>query len=162
MIELKADELQALVAWADAGAIGSDPRRGPRYDAAMEAAREVRSRHWLESAERERATPEERKVPGPFGPDIAAITETVSTVFRVSVSNMRSRRRVYEISRPRQIVWYLARELTTLTLQDIGAFFGGKNHSTILEGVRRTTRRLEASGDLTRRVDRCRLALGVA
>jgi chromosomal replication initiator protein len=41
------------------------------------------------------------------------------------------------IARPRQIAMYLSKSLTTRSLPDIGRRFGGRDHTTIMHGVRK-------------------------
>ena len=47
---------------------------------------------------------------------------------------MKTNKKPKHIAQPRQIAMYLARELTDLSLQEIGDGFGGKDHSTIIYG----------------------------
>jgi chromosomal replication initiator protein len=50
---------------------------------------------------------------------------------------MQTRSRDKEIVLPRQIVMYLARRLTGMSLQEIGEFFGGRDHSTVLHACKK-------------------------
>ena len=43
---------------------------------------------------------------------------------------------------PRQVGMYLARQLTELSLQQIGAYFGGRDHSTVLHACRKVEQAL--------------------
>ena len=45
---------------------------------------------------------------------------------------MKSKKRTKQIAFPRQIAMFLARELTSHSLSEIGAIFGGKDHTTII------------------------------
>lgn len=67
---------------------------------------------------------------------VRAIVRCVSDEFRVSRIDLVSARRTRSIIRPRQLVMYLARHLTTLSLAQIGAQLGNRDHTTILHGVR--------------------------
>ena len=56
----------------------------------------------------------------------------VAEEFGMSLQELKARRRNKNIVLPRQIAMYLSRELTELSLPEIGAFFGGKDHTTVL------------------------------
>ncbi len=62
---------------------------------------------------------------------VERIAERVSACFRVSAKQLRSPARAKEIVLPRQISMYLARQLTGLSLQGIGKYFGGRDHKTV-------------------------------
>jgi hypothetical protein len=57
--------------------------------------------------------------------------------FGIPVSAMRDAKRHRAIARPRQVAMYLARELTTRSLPEIGRNFGGRDHTTVLHACRR-------------------------
>lgn len=63
---------------------------------------------------------------------IEGIQKVVADYFNVKVSDLRAKRRTVSIVRPRQIAMYLVRELTTHSFPEIGEFFGGKDHTTVL------------------------------
>ncbi|MFC1704670.1 chromosomal replication initiator protein DnaA [Candidatus Omnitrophota bacterium] len=63
---------------------------------------------------------------------VDAIQRRVADCFNISVSDIRAKRRNKNIVLPRQVAMYLARELTNLSLPEIGESFGGKDHTTIL------------------------------
>ena len=79
--------------------------------------------------------------------------EDVMTVvvehFGVKVSELQSKRRTNAIAFPRQIAMYLARNITRMSLEEIGGFFGGRDHSTVLYGITKI-RDLAASDAQTR------------
>ena len=56
----------------------------------------------------------------------------VARQFNIDIRDMVSRRRTDAIAYPRQIAMYLARSLTELSLPEIGAAFGGRDHTTVL------------------------------
>jgi chromosomal replication initiator protein len=56
----------------------------------------------------------------------------VSDRYGVAEEALRGRRRTASIALPRQVAMYLCRELTRLSLSEIGARFGGKDHTTVL------------------------------
>jgi len=63
---------------------------------------------------------------------IENIERAVVSHFGISRNDLRSRRRTRSISLARQVAMYLARKLTKHSCKEIGDFFGGKNHSTVL------------------------------
>ncbi len=67
---------------------------------------------------------------------IGDILQAVSAVFGVRPQELLSRKRSRSISFPRQVVMYLARKLTTLSLEEIGMQLGGRDHSTVLYAER--------------------------
>ena len=81
---------------------------------------------------------------------IENIQKTVAEFYRLKVVELLSKKRTRAIARPRQIAMCLARELTQLSLPDIGNAFGGRDHSTVLhacktiEGLRNTDQILNA------------------
>lgn len=63
---------------------------------------------------------------------IEGIQKVVAEYFNVKVSDLRAKKRTVSIVRPRQIAMFLVRELTTHSLPEIGEYFGGKDHTTVL------------------------------
>ncbi|MFH0981964.1 MAG: chromosomal replication initiator protein DnaA [Planctomycetota bacterium] len=76
---------------------------------------------------------------GPLSPRrpvaIPDIIELVSAQYGVRATDLRSRKRTRSVSLPRQVCMYLARELTTHSFEEIGGFFGGRDHSTVMHGT---------------------------
>ena len=64
----------------------------------------------------------------------------VTEHFGVKLSELQSKRRTNAIAYPRQIGMYLARRITRMSLEQIGGFFGGRDHSTVLYAVQKITR----------------------
>ena len=60
------------------------------------------------------------------------IESIVANYFKVSVEDLHSKKRSRNIAFPRQIAMYLCRELTETSLPQIGNFFGGRDHTTVL------------------------------
>lgn len=67
---------------------------------------------------------------------IENIQKTVADFYRIKIIEMLSKKRSRIIARPRQIAMALARELTQLSLPEIGNAFGGRDHSTVLHACR--------------------------
>ena len=63
---------------------------------------------------------------------VSKIVEEVSRTFNVSPEDIRSKKRSSSISRARQISIYCVREITQMSVVDIGDEFGGRDHSTVI------------------------------
>jgi chromosomal replication initiator protein len=81
---------------------------------------------------------------------IENIQKTVADYYKIKVSEMFSKKRTRNVTRPRQIAMALAKELTHLSLPDIGEAFGGRDHTTVLHACRKVTTLRATSTDLTR------------
>ncbi|MES2969043.1 MAG: chromosomal replication initiator protein DnaA [Pseudomonadota bacterium] len=68
---------------------------------------------------------------------IEEIQRKVSEHYNIRLSDMIGPKRVRTIARPRQIAMYLAKQLTLRSLPEIGRRFGGRDHTTIMHGVRK-------------------------
>lgn len=67
---------------------------------------------------------------------IENIQKTVADFYRLKVVDLLSKKRTRAIARPRQIAMSLARELTQLSLPEIGNAFGGRDHTTVLHACK--------------------------
>jgi chromosomal replication initiator protein len=63
---------------------------------------------------------------------IDQIVEAVTKQFNVKITELQSKRRNKTLALPRQICMFLARQLTRRSLEEIGGYFGGRDHSTVL------------------------------
>ncbi|MFA6132683.1 MAG: chromosomal replication initiator protein DnaA [Phycisphaerae bacterium] len=85
---------------------------------------------------------------------VEAILGAVTSRFNVRLSDLQSKKRSRSISFPRQVCMYLARNLTRHSLEEIGGYFGGRDHTTvihankIIEGMRHSDAHLQATLDL--------------
>ncbi len=68
---------------------------------------------------------------------IEEIQKSVASHFNIRVSDMHSARRARSVARPRQIAMYLAKQLTSRSLPEIGRKFGGRDHTTVMHAVRK-------------------------
>ncbi|SER29477.1 chromosomal replication initiator protein [Nitrosomonas sp. Nm51] len=68
---------------------------------------------------------------------IENIQKTVADYYKIKVSEIYSKKRSRIVARPRQMAMAIAKELTTLSLPDIGEAFGGRDHTTVLHGHRK-------------------------
>ena len=68
---------------------------------------------------------------------IDEIQKRVAEHFNIRLSEMTSARRARSVARPRQVAMYLAKQLTTRSLPEIGRKFGGRDHTTVMHAVRK-------------------------
>jgi chromosomal replication initiator protein len=87
-------------------------------------------------------------------PTVERITERVGTYFQVEPREIVSRRRLRNALLPRQVGMYLARRLTPLSLEQIGTYFGGRDHSTVLHACRKVEEALTRDAALSGAVRR--------
>ena len=81
---------------------------------------------------------------------IENIQKTVADYYKIKVSEMYSKKRTRNLARPRQIAMALAKELTQLSLPDIGEAFGGRDHTTVLHACRKVAELKIESPEITR------------
>ncbi|HHT37986.1 MAG TPA: chromosomal replication initiator protein DnaA [Mollicutes bacterium] len=85
--------------------------------------------------------------------DIHRIQKTVAEFYKVRVDDLKSNRRTYEISYPRQVAMYLSRKLTDESFIKIGMEFGGKNHSTVIHACDKIERDIKCNKEIKNMID---------
>jgi chromosomal replication initiator protein len=68
---------------------------------------------------------------------IDEIQRKVSEHYNIRLSDLLGPRRTRTIARPRQVAMFLSKQLTTRSLPEIGRRFGGRDHTTVMHGVKR-------------------------
>ena len=68
---------------------------------------------------------------------VEEIQRKVSEHYNIRLSDMLGPKRLRSYARPRQIAMYLCKKLTSRSLPEIGRRFGGRDHTTVMHGVRR-------------------------
>jgi len=63
---------------------------------------------------------------------IDLILKTISDYLGIKVLDIKGKKRTKEIANARQIAMYIAKQLTTMSLSDVGRAFGGKDHATVI------------------------------
>jgi chromosomal replication initiator protein len=81
------------------------------------------------------------------------IQKTVADYYKVRVTDMHSKKRSRAVARPRQVAMALAKELTQLSLPEIGSNFGGRDHTTVLHACRQIAKLRESLPDLNHDVN---------
>jgi chromosomal replication initiator protein len=79
------------------------------------------------------ATPEQKRI------TIQQIFDAVTKYYNVRLSDLQSKKRHKSIAFPRQVCMFLARRHTRYSLEEIGGYFGGRDHTTVLHAVRTVT-----------------------
>lgn len=82
------------------------------------------------------------------------IQRCVVEEFGISLQDLKTKKRNKQIVLPRQIAMYLSRELTELSLPEIGELFGGKDHTTVLHSYNKLKEEIQRNPDLKTRVEK--------
>jgi chromosomal replication initiator protein len=81
------------------------------------------------------------------------IQKVVAEHYQMKQSDLISERRARAVARPRQVAMWLAKQITTRSLPDIGRRFGGRDHTTVLHAVRRIEALKGEDASIARDVD---------
>ena len=81
------------------------------------------------------------------------IQKRVAEHFQIRLSDMSSSRRSRTVARPRQIAMYLAKQLTSHSLPEIGRAFGGRDHTTVIHAVRKVEELMKGDAAFAEDVD---------
>ncbi len=79
---------------------------------------------------------------------IHAIINSVVDYYGVKTTDLQSKRRQKSIAHPRQVCMYLARKYTRFSLEEIGGFFGGRDHTTVMHAVKAVDERRQGDDSL--------------
>jgi chromosomal replication initiator protein len=93
-------------------------------------------------------------------PTVERVASHVGGYYRIEPRQLQSRRRYRNILLPRQIGMYLARRLTGLSLEQIGTYFGGRDHSTVLHACRKVEQAMKGDPVLSGAVRQIHAELG--
>ena len=80
---------------------------------------------------------------------IEEIQRKVAEHYNIRLSDMIGPKRLRNIARPRQVAMYLAKQLTPRSLPEIGRRFGGRDHTTIMHGVRKIEELMSTDSQLS-------------
>lgn len=69
------------------------------------------------------------------------IIDAVTTFYNVKLSDLQSRRRHKSVTEPRQVCMWLARKYTRFSLEEIGGYFGGRDHTTVMHSIKTVDQR---------------------
>ena len=90
---------------------------------------------------------------------IEEIQKRVAEHWNIRLADMSSARRARAVARPRQVAMYLAKQLTSRSLPEIGRKFGNRDHTTVMHAVSRVTELMEQDADFGERVELLRRML---
>ncbi len=83
---------------------------------------------------------------------IEAVIKAVAERFSLQPNQLKLKTNAWNISYPRQIAMYIAKELTHSSLPEIGKAFGGKHHTTVLHSVQKIEHLRHTDADLNRTI----------
>ena len=92
-------------------------------------------------------------------PSIQSIIDTVTQYYDIKLTDLLSKRRHKSIALPRQVCMWLARRHTRFSLEEIGGYFGGRDHTTVMHAVRQITSKRENDPSLANDVERIERSL---
>lgn len=90
---------------------------------------------------------------------VERIKRKVAEFYGIPLLEMTSDRRAREVARPRQVAMYLAKQLTTKSLPEIGRLFGNRDHTTVIHAVKQVERLIANDPDIAVDVEILREAL---
>ena len=70
---------------------------------------------------------------------IQQITDAVTRFYNIRMTDLQSKKRHKSIALPRQVCMYLARQKTRFSLEEIGGYFGGRDHTTVMHAIKTIT-----------------------
>jgi chromosomal replication initiator protein len=86
-------------------------------------------------------------------PTMDDIISAVTGKFGVKLSELQSKRRTKSITHPRQVAMFLARRITRHSLEEVGGFFGGRDHSTVIYAVARVAKAVRSDPEVRDQVE---------
>ena len=92
-------------------------------------------------------------------PSIQSIIDTVTQYYDIKLTDLLSKRRHKSIALPRQVCMWLARRHTRFSLEEIGGYFGGRDHTTVMHAVRQISSKRENDPSLANDVERIERSL---
>lgn len=84
----------------------------------------------------------------PASVSVEEIIRATAAAVGVPPGSLTSKRRTAQLARARQLAMYLARTLTSLSTTDIGRYFGGRDHSTVIHACCQVRRLMDTDGDI--------------
>jgi chromosomal replication initiator protein len=90
---------------------------------------------------------------------IEEIQKKVAEKWNIRLTDMSSARRARQVARPRQVAMYLAKQLTSRSLPEIGRMFGNRDHTTVMHAVSRITGLMETDASFAEEVELLRRML---
>ena len=85
----------------------------------------------------------ENKSSAPTNISIQNILDAVTSFYNIKLSDLLSKRRHKSIAVPRQVGMWLSRKHTRFSLEEIGGYFGGRDHTTVMHAVKTVNKKLD-------------------
>ena len=85
--------------------------------------------------------------------DVHKIQRIVAEYFKISIDDLKSKKRNYNVAFPRQIAMYLCRNFTDESFPKLGIEFGGKDHSTVIHSCEKIEREMKVNDELRQILD---------
>jgi chromosomal replication initiation ATPase DnaA len=92
-------------------------------------------------------------------PTVHEIKHVIAEHFGITTVNIDSQSRQWKFCLPRQISYYLSRELTLRSLPDVARRHGGRDHTSALSGIKKIKRLLETDAQLAKTISDLRARL---
>jgi chromosomal replication initiator protein len=90
---------------------------------------------------------------------VEEIQRRVAEHYNIRLSDMIGPKRLRSYARPRQVAMYLCKQLTSRSLPEIGRRFGGRDHTTVMHGVRRIEELKSSDGQIAEDIELLRRSL---
>ena len=85
-------------------------------------------------------------------PTLHSICGVVTEYYGVRVTDLQSKKRPRSIAVPRQVCMYLARKHTRHSLEEIGGYFGGRDHTTVMYSIETVDQRRQTDSEFDAQV----------
>ncbi len=84
---------------------------------------------------------------------VEAIQKTVCEYFGIKLQDLKAKKRTKEIANARQIAMYVTKQQTSLSLSEIGKYFGGKDHATVIYACKQMEERRGKDENLNKSIE---------
>lgn len=85
--------------------------------------------------------------------NIDLILKTINDYLGVKQIDVKGKKRTKEIANARQIAMYITKQLTTMSLSDIGRAFGGKDHATVIYSCKTIEKKRSSDENLNKMIE---------
>ena len=84
---------------------------------------------------------------------IESVAKSTAQYFRVPLADLKSKGRNQDITKARHVAMYLARKIVNAKQQEIGAFFGGRDHSSVIHAVNAISEKVKTDSSLSKDIN---------
>jgi len=93
--------------------------------------------------------------------NLQTIIDAVTNYYGVRLSDLQSKRRHKSVTGPRQICMWMARQHTNFSLQEIGGYFGGRDHTTVMHSIRIVEERISGDNNYANQIRQIQQQVGI-